>query len=729
MLAAAIAGGAYYYLTAEERARRAAVTAAFERASKEMAVLKEAESSALAAVHESERAHASEKAARDAGDMAKLQEAQETVARAEERIKSAQAAYDKALAALRASRAAGPGGEERREVERTDYQPPPQKDDEVLADDRLEDRKPAFDPVLVDRRLLRGEWLLNASAAVLRLDVPAVKPDQEAELLVLHPSYAAATKSSSPGRTILPSVNLIDGKAKQFDDGLYAAIDLAHYRGLKERLQSHVRLVERIAERAGKSGPAAPFLAAGLELAGVTVSVASEAEKAKLLEGFRSDEIASKPIGFYTWNEELSTLYRFMRFFQRSFGGREAKALEIPGAIAAALGRDGALLADYERSLAFYARLSNPHEGLSLADIRNLGALDGAALERVAREKGARRAAVAVFPPRTSKETVLFEKLFPQGVPPDVDLMKELVKRIRSGEVDLKPGAGSGWYEHQVYALETLLLPEKGPERDKLLLTREYKKRMLEAFKALVTKRRETHVRELALAKAKSESKAPPPPAVDVAPRLRLEPAPTYYLRTARAYAFLANFLEASLGKDALRGLRGLKQDGARERNLYEELSWMRDFFYGLYLVAAEDIGMKTNFAAGEPVDEERTYKLAADWLARAMEDADLGADTRVAVPVYVDPFRGVTRLWLTLGVRLTKLDADYARAPSVKRASGGEWKTVERRNLEGARYLIAVDEFAEVQLKGMRVLSREELRAICDREKTKEAILEALRK
>jgi hypothetical protein len=72
--------------------------------------------------------------------------------------------------------------------------------------------------------------------------------------------------------------------------------------------------------------------------------------------------------------------------------------------------------------------------------------------------------------------------LFPLGLPPNADLMRELVRRIRSGDVDLKPGPQSGWYEYQAYALETLLLPEKGSEHDKLLLTKAYKKRMLEAF-------------------------------------------------------------------------------------------------------------------------------------------------------------------------------------------------------------------------------------------------------
>src|SRR5438094_251021 len=61
------------------------------------------------------------------------------------------------------------------EVEHTDYHPPKPDDADGLTDDRLEEKHPpAFDPTLVDRRPLGqgGAWLLNASAAMLRLDVP-----------------------------------------------------------------------------------------------------------------------------------------------------------------------------------------------------------------------------------------------------------------------------------------------------------------------------------------------------------------------------------------------------------------------------------------------------------------------------------------------------------------------------------------------------------------------------
>src|SRR5262249_3958026 len=153
---------------------------------------------------------------------------------------------------------------------------------DVLTDDTLDDKKPAFDPARVDRRPL-GKWRINSSAAVLKLDVPLLKPDVDKALLTLHPSYADAVGPNARVRNVLPSVNLIDGKAKQFDDGLYAALDLAYYQGVKEQLRSHVQLVRRIYDRVGKDSVAAPFLAAGLELAGVPVEAADASRKQRLL--------------------------------------------------------------------------------------------------------------------------------------------------------------------------------------------------------------------------------------------------------------------------------------------------------------------------------------------------------------------------------------------------------------------------------------------------------------
>src|SRR5687768_4118518 len=93
----------------------------------------------------------------------------------------------------------------------TDHRPPRPPAEDVLVDDRLEDKHTTFDPALVDRRP-QGDWLLNLSEAVIRLDVPMVLPDYEAELLTLHPSYRAAIAAPRfrvTGYEVLPSVNMV----------------------------------------------------------------------------------------------------------------------------------------------------------------------------------------------------------------------------------------------------------------------------------------------------------------------------------------------------------------------------------------------------------------------------------------------------------------------------------------------------------------------------------------
>ena len=595
-------------------------------------------------------------------------------------------------------------------VEVTDYRPPvPDPLDAELADDRLEDKRPKFDPELVDRRP-EGDWLINSSAAVLKLNVPIVRPDVDTHLLELHKSYAAAARAAGTAFKVLPSVNAIDGKAKQFDDGLYAAIDAAYYRGLEGRLESHVALVKRLYDKVGPSSPAAPFLAAGLELAGEKVEPASPGEKERLLKSFLGNQVESKPIGVYTWTPELQRCFRFLRFFQRPYISPQEP---IPQALAKALREDPALAEDYRKALGFYANLTNPYVKRSMLDV--LGPDNAANQVRP----------FCLFPPSTSRETELFNRIFPLAIPPDANLMRELIRAVKSGKVDLAPRKDGGWYDRQVYALETMLLPGRGAEGRKLLLTKSYKKRMLDAFKALMTKRRETHARQLDIAKAPT---AAVQPLERLKPRLRVEPAPTYYLRTARAYDFLSSFLTASVGEEGLKLLHGLRDGKPVEPDLATELAGMRELFYGLYLLSCEDIGLAPELGGEENVDRPACENRASEWLAKGFADLDLSRDTRVSVPVAVDTRRKVTRLWMTLGVRMTRLDAEYVKTPSVKPKDGSaDWKPAERHSLEGAYYVIPVDEFAEVEVPGLRTFDRNEFRALCDRYKTKDAIIKAL--
>ena len=60
-------------------------------------------------------------------------------------------------------------------VGRADYNGP--RSELQFVDDPLEDENPAFDETLVDSRPL-GDWQVDKSAAVIKLDCPPVKPDR-----------------------------------------------------------------------------------------------------------------------------------------------------------------------------------------------------------------------------------------------------------------------------------------------------------------------------------------------------------------------------------------------------------------------------------------------------------------------------------------------------------------------------------------------------------------------
>jgi hypothetical protein len=613
-------------------------------------------------------------------------------------------------------------------VERTDVNPPPPKEEPEFADDRPNPERPLqFVADRFDSRPL-GDWQVNLSAAYTQLHCPLMRPDVDAESLKLRRHYKDAWEAGEKlyGHDVLPSVNMIDGKAKQFDDGLYAALDLAYYRGLAPKLPSHVGFVERLHQAVGPKGQASAFLAAALEIAGKKADCENESAKQRFLQQFEARGAASKPQGFYTWSEDLKTTFRFLRFLQWEFLPSQFAGVLVP--MRQAMTKDVTLRADYERTLAFYSRLSNPLAVLSVLDLP--AELADQSLAAAFTAKNVTRKAAAVLPSSTSRETILFDKLFPGGLPDGADLMRELVKKIRSGEVDLTPNADSGWYEHQAYALETMLIPKKGAESDRLLLTATYKKRMLEAFKALLTKRRETHMRQLPDT-MKAAAAAPPKELEELKPRLRLEPAPTFYLRTARAYGFLANFLDSAVGAAELKKLKGLRQGGERSLDLWTELQFMRRLFYGCYLLSAEDIGMDAALKPDEDVDREACRKEAEAWLKKIADDPDMAVDTRVIVPVFTDVVNGRTHVWATAGVRLAKLEASYLHGnpPSIRPKTGGEWKPIEGWKTKPSHYLVAVDEFVSTNRPGLGALNREEYRALCDQaDGDKEKLVELLR-
>lgn len=586
---------------------------------------------------------------------------------------------------------------------------------ELFKDDRLIDKAPAFEPELLDSRPFDG-YQINASAAVIALGIKSLHADSEKRYSKVYPGYAAAAeKWGKTGRPLLPSLNMLDGKAKQFDDGMLAALMNGAAAGRAGPDGDLSGFLKTLLVRLNPRGKAYAWIWGGLKTGdllppGFVKQVPQGAED--FIAGFQNKS-GSGPIGFYTWAPELENIYRLFKYFQEDIGSGDPRAIEIVEVLA----RDKDLKIRYDRLLGwFYNTSMGTARGLSFSDLANPpGGSKSVPID-----------AASLLPPGRSKEDLLFQKIFPDELTPGADLMLEMVKAVRAGKLDLKPGAGSGWYEYQVYALETFLLPERGPENIKLLLSKEYKIRMLKAFAALLTKRRETQaltgmVTLGGLDDDEWPNKTP------LSPRLRVEPNPTYFIRMARSYAFMEAFLLSAMPAARLDTMRGFREGGRRGLPLGVELRRMKNLFYGLHLLSCEDIGMKAMLLDGELDSKALCIKTAQDWLKNWRKDPDLSADTRVIVPIASDPGSRVTRFWCTLGVRALELETSYVRAPSLRsihsKGKSQEWQEAETT---GVSWIILVDDFAEFESKRPPP-SREEFRAIVDRAGTKEEILRIL--
>ena len=135
---------------------------------------------------------------------------------------------------------------------------------------------------------------------------------------------------------------------------------------------------------------------------------------------------------------------------------------------------------------------------------------------------------------------------------------------------------------------------------------------------------------------------------------------------------------------------------------------------------------MVPNLTEAETANLADAYYRAENWLTNFKHE-DLAVDTRVSVPIMNVVTDNSTRLWSTLGVRLVKLNARFERAPKMRETPEAEWQDVEPYYLSDTDYIIPVDEFSELRLPAGQVLTRKQLRSLCDRHKTKAAITKAL--
>lgn len=549
----------------------------------------------------------------------------------------------------------------------------------------------------------RSGWLPAEGLKFLSTEPPLAKTPLEA--------------SSDP----FVSASILAQKAKQFDDGLYAAVELAAQQGAGE-LGGKAELLKTLslalASQATEPGSPAAIVAGACKLGGGKIEATPAVQQT--IDAFLSNPLVSKPIGFYTWSRELKAIFQQDRLLQTELAGR--KQIEQ---LVRILQEDSRARKTYSDQLELAARLTNP---LTKPDLRQAMA----ALEKD--DAAAPSSGIYFLPPSRSHETDLVMKLFgASAIPEGFELFAELIARIRTGQLDLSPTERSGWYDYQTWALAPLVLPDKTAEAPRLQLDESYRKQLEQLFRGVFALNRETHVKQLDFpAPAAAEGGDQPVPKVDlfVHPQLSAEPLAEHYLRRAAGYRFVRGVLEKAFGEQVLGKMHRQTADGPVALSLADELSEMESLFVGACATACWQLGMEA--AGNDRLPIANNGREQADrflsWGANLHRDADLGRDVRMMVPVFFDRGRGKTKAWVFLGWEARRVEIAFASPPAVAVLDAdGKPASSDAYNLyfPSISYSLAYPVTAEIYVS--RLLDRDEFRRHCDTYVSKSAILSNL--
>ncbi len=564
---------------------------------------------------------------------------------------------------------------------------------------------------------------LDVEEQVLRISVPEwpdfarPKAAEEEPLQPTpgHPSGSGRQGSAARTPHFVAAAMLVQ-KAKQFDDGLYAGVDLGAQRGAGA-FPGKGPLLEGLARRLAKRGDAdaaqSLILASG-RLGGLKVRVPPRlAESVEgLTASFLQDELRSKPLGFYTWSAKLKAVFQQDRLLQVALDEASIRPFVD------AFHEEPSLQTTYEAFLQLVSRLTNP---LVRADLRSCLRADVPP-----------PAVVCFFPPSASHEGELVKKLYgDRPIPEGFSLVEELIRRVRSGDLALAPTEGSGWYDYQTWAHEPFVIPDRMPEADRLLFEGRYRDQLLDLFRGAQALTREAHVKQLEIpspgsAGGRSRER---PTVLTVSPDLTVEPLASYYRRRAIGYGFVREVLEATFGIEGLDAMKCLTPQGARRGSLARELGAMEVLFRGAYLTSCREIGLRPEPSAfsAERADQDR--KAFAAWATDFEADPDLGQDARMMVPIFYDRERRQIKVWAFMGWAERSVDVSFSRNPTAH--------VFDRRGREvslGANLKLLfkseshhVPRPVTAEVYVTRLLDREEFRRHCDIHKTRAGILAAL--
>ncbi len=589
----------------------------------------------------------------------------------------------------------------------------------------------------------------NATFAVSAPARSAVKAEAGVTIsTAIYPSFGAA-----PGPS-LPSLELARWRGIAFDEGALAAVELkleeavgplaagrgGFLKALALKLKAAYEADDRTASRVAFADAQA-FAGTAIALSradgkvpaelGLASEAASKAAQDK--ERFLKENVlAQLPGGRYGWGEDLKRIYLTSLWLGRGFERADEREFKAALALVWAVENDADLAGQYSLLAGLCDALAGtPPGAASVGDYTALLAGRDAVtvlgelgtirrLQLDAKDKGEE----FVFLPALGRpEVELIRRWVARGEVPKGSWAEAYAAATSEAEGAPAPARDAPWPDYVAYAWMALLKPEATPEAAKITWDDGYKARLRESF---VT----------SFDQVRGRAPAAPPPAaggegvaVDVAPDLRLEPLPEYYVRIARAYARLSDVLTAAFTPAVLEGMRGRREGGsAAAESVAAEAAGLSELFFGLYLLSCADIGMGPSLRYDEVTDRAAAAARAHEWLANWRTDQDMAVDVREAWPLGPadpsNPGKG-TVYRCVLGVRAVDVEVKYDRKPTFY--VPGTTRTVDLY-FKPAKYTVYVPVIVEVVVPGVAPLTRANFRKICNEQKTESAIVAALK-
>ena len=596
----------------------------------------------------------------------------------------------------------------------------------AVADDVFETKVKR--PLIFDETLIApyafGEQKVNLTQAVVKVGLDVVDPATEEAFVTLHKTIKDAVEAGRkvPGAefSVLPSTTMAYWKAREFDSGVIAALDLSVIFGRNDRHVGLADVVEEIFNKLEKTDYARTYLAAALELLGRKTDLFPEeiGRRNIWLNQYRTRQREiNPPIDYFTWNPELERVYDFETFLQDEIPRRQwfmaaqiAKALAKP--------ENAELLSKYDAILNTFDYIYRPRHVFTVNDLVAAKAYSDDTIIETFQKRPGWSYRIVFLTPAWRREQLYFNELLPLGLASGLDPMTELSQRSMIGYVTFIPrNERAGLEQVQAFALDALIAEQDGIEADKTLLSRVYQERLFHPYFA--TKQEVSDASKVIVAKPWTASDPK-----KLCPTFRVEPVPQFYVRTARVYDYMYRVAVALLGPQSITKVHRLLPDGSESPNfLHLEIEAMKRLFYGLYMVSCEDLGLRPDLNSSDIFDRELAYREALEWLKNISEEKDFARDSRYISPGFYVHLSEQNRqeqlvmTWANLGFRLMKFDSSFAKPPQIRDSGdGGVWNAATAAELGHGKYVLPVSQFKMLDLVGRGGIPPKQFREICDK-------------